>query len=234
MKILVLGNGFDLAHYLPTKYSQFLEFVRMLKAKDEELFPDDSFHRQLLDLISRLGCGTDHTAKEAQAITANENKLLDHFLKVYNERCKQGKTGWIDFEAEIADIIKTFDEAIEFSKSAVERGKTQYRHPKAMLEKLAPFIYARSNIEYEIVEDHTYSPDFLKEKADLRLQELNELTRLFEIYLTEFVEQYPTEYRIPEIYQLRHSIDAVLSFNYTDTYRRLYCDAENVDCCFIH
>ncbi len=28
MKILMIGNGFDLEHYLPTKYTQFLEFVK--------------------------------------------------------------------------------------------------------------------------------------------------------------------------------------------------------------
>lgn len=27
MDILILGNGFDLAHGLPTKYTDFLEFV---------------------------------------------------------------------------------------------------------------------------------------------------------------------------------------------------------------
>ena len=28
MNILVLGNGFDLAHGLPTKYADFLEFIK--------------------------------------------------------------------------------------------------------------------------------------------------------------------------------------------------------------
>lgn len=27
MKILLLGNGFDLAHKLPTKYTDFLEWI---------------------------------------------------------------------------------------------------------------------------------------------------------------------------------------------------------------
>lgn len=30
MNILVLGNGFDLAHSLPTKYSDFLVFTRVI------------------------------------------------------------------------------------------------------------------------------------------------------------------------------------------------------------
>ncbi|MDE6636254.1 MAG: bacteriophage abortive infection AbiH family protein, partial [Lachnospiraceae bacterium] len=31
MKILLIGNGFDLAHQLPTKYTDFLEFVKVIK-----------------------------------------------------------------------------------------------------------------------------------------------------------------------------------------------------------
>ena len=33
MNILVLGNGFDLAHGLPTKYSDFLEFAKVMQKK---------------------------------------------------------------------------------------------------------------------------------------------------------------------------------------------------------
>lgn len=31
MEILVLGNGFDLAHKLPTQYRDFLHFVEVIK-----------------------------------------------------------------------------------------------------------------------------------------------------------------------------------------------------------
>ena len=31
MNILMIGNGFDLEHELPTKYTQFLEFVTRFK-----------------------------------------------------------------------------------------------------------------------------------------------------------------------------------------------------------
>ena len=31
MNILLIGNGFDLAHHLPTKYPDFLEFVKVIK-----------------------------------------------------------------------------------------------------------------------------------------------------------------------------------------------------------
>lgn len=31
MNILLIGNGFDLAHGLPTKYTDFLEFIKIMK-----------------------------------------------------------------------------------------------------------------------------------------------------------------------------------------------------------
>ena len=29
MNILLIGNGFDLAHHLPTRYQDFLEFIKV-------------------------------------------------------------------------------------------------------------------------------------------------------------------------------------------------------------
>lgn len=44
MNILVIGNGFDLAHGLPTKYEHFLEWVKVIKqvvkVKKGETFKD--------------------------------------------------------------------------------------------------------------------------------------------------------------------------------------------------
>ena len=44
MNILVIGNGFDLAHGLPTKYGDFLDFcerVREIYTYDEEVLLND-------------------------------------------------------------------------------------------------------------------------------------------------------------------------------------------------
>ena len=42
MNILVIGNGFDLAHGLPTKYTDFLEFCRMVRCIYDEEKLDES------------------------------------------------------------------------------------------------------------------------------------------------------------------------------------------------
>lgn len=36
-KILVIGNGFDLHHYLPTRYRDFIDVVKRLEEVDKSL-----------------------------------------------------------------------------------------------------------------------------------------------------------------------------------------------------
>lgn len=36
MNILVIGNGFDLAHGLPTKYGDFLDFILILRSNSKQ------------------------------------------------------------------------------------------------------------------------------------------------------------------------------------------------------
>ena len=38
MDILIIGNGFDLAHKLPTQYSDFLGFIKAYKDADTSLY----------------------------------------------------------------------------------------------------------------------------------------------------------------------------------------------------
>lgn len=55
MVILVLGNGFDLAHNLLTSYPDFLKFVKVYW--NEESFPDDEKHKLFRELVERkLNC----------------------------------------------------------------------------------------------------------------------------------------------------------------------------------
>ena len=34
MNILIVGNGFDLSHYLPTKYDHFMDVMQSIEEKD--------------------------------------------------------------------------------------------------------------------------------------------------------------------------------------------------------
>lgn len=89
MKILIIGNGFDLAHDLPTSYSHFLDFIRAW---------------------IKCGAGSGFADEINEHVNTN-NRLLLYFLDIYQSRCEAGKKGWIDFENEIATIVRALNEA---------------------------------------------------------------------------------------------------------------------------
>lgn len=64
MNILVIGNGFDLAHGLPTKYTDFLKFVEVINQVIEIKNNDDisnldwrGINQQIKELI-KINMGT--------------------------------------------------------------------------------------------------------------------------------------------------------------------------------
>lgn len=59
-----------------------------------------------------------------------------------------------------------------------------------------------------------------KRLRDILLKDLEKLIRVFEIYLTEYVEKIEIGKKSPDIDALE--IDFILSFNYTHTYSKLY------------
>ena len=84
MNMLVLGNGFDLAHNLPTRYTNFLEYV--IKQRDL----GEVEHTRIYELIQK-------------------NIWIDYFVRLYQMNLLRG-INWIDFELEISHILKIFDE----------------------------------------------------------------------------------------------------------------------------
>ena len=74
MNILVIGNGFDLAHGLPTSYKDFLEFT-------------DNY-------MSYAKSINDNLLSELKTLVSN-NCWLEYFKRTYIGN------GWIDFEKEM-------------------------------------------------------------------------------------------------------------------------------------
>lgn len=72
--ILILGNGFDLAHDLPTKYSHFLMFCKNVeKIWHCFISEDDNAKAQTLAMFN--GWETDKVIKDA-VVTAFENRKI--------------------------------------------------------------------------------------------------------------------------------------------------------------
>lgn len=239
MKVLVIGNGFDLAHNLRTTYKDFLEYVKQFNLfykvnhnNSESPMRSGSFMNYITELFKKKNQHTSSIIKEFHEMTVN-NIWIEHFRYVMDNRGED----WVDFEKEISSIVMWLEETFESSKQNInifyekinslisdDRGKEKIifandllaknnlRHGK-LLEKL----------EQEIIEEY--------------LHQLDELTRAFEIYLMTYINE-TVEFNLQEdIVKLNlNRNDAIISFNYTDTYNKLYkhnqVAAENMH--FIH
>lgn len=101
MNILVIGNGFDLAHGLLTRYDDFLTFVEgFLKYKDT-----NECNLRLLDYFKNLNETNNNLYKQIDGLIED-----NYFLILRKNKVFENKQTWIDFESGIAKVIKTIDE----------------------------------------------------------------------------------------------------------------------------
>lgn len=225
MNILIIGNGFDLAHDLPTKYENFLDFTNVYLGKtcfDSEYI--DSF-REYFERIKQ----TAPSVYEEIGSLIKDNVWLEHFNAVYEERRKEGKIGWIDFESEISNAVQALDGAISTIDEYLRKGKDQGRMEAYQFESLKYLIgHERdrfSNVYFDMRPMSRYREQFL--------DDLNKLTRCLEIYLSDYINNLPVSKRLPDILGLK--VDKVLSFNYTNTYEMLYGkDNPDIEYDYIH
>ncbi len=112
MNILLLGNGFDLAHGLPTRYTDFLEWVKAeyalyvssreqkseIVAKIKEVKVEWAIVPHPSKISVKRLCNEEMQLELWECI--NHNFWLDYFLNtpIYQ------KENWIDFESEISKL----------------------------------------------------------------------------------------------------------------------------------
>lgn len=119
--MFVLGNGFDLAHYLPTAYVHFMDAMMVVESckEEKELGFDDLFQKYIsgeysdrdkdfftktkeLYKTNDLRLSTD-TVNDLQA-KLNNNGWFQHFKHHLND-----VDTWIDFENEIENVLLSID-----------------------------------------------------------------------------------------------------------------------------
>ena len=225
MNILIIGNGFDLAHDLPTKYENFLDFTNAYLR-----IPcfDSKYTASFNDYFKRIKQENLSVYEEIGSLI-KDNVWLKHFNAVYEERRKKGKIGWIDFESEISNAVQALDGAISTIDEYLRKGKDRGRMEAYQFESLKYLIGLESSrfngVYFDMRPMSRYREQFL--------DDLNKLTRCLEIYLSDYINNLPVSKRLPDILGLK--IDKVLSFNYTNTYERLYGkDKPDIEYDYIH
>ena len=269
MNILVIGNGFDLAHGLPTKYGDFLEWVKVIKqvvkVKCGETFKDvewgkvnDKIKELIIDRSIYGNKGVFSYEKICNELL-NDNIWIEYFLQCNMYQ----KENWIDFESEISRIIKSidddmkqkgFDENIVIGELPISFLSEKFINDFELLEqerdmcaskeirKIEEEEGARWNLgktsDYlkEYKENHPF--ENLKEKITykqliVRLEnDLDRLIRALEIYLAEYVNVINDTEECKAIQGVNP--DCVLSFNYSNTYERLYDNTRKIEYNYIH
>ena len=216
--ILILGNGFDLAHSLPTRYSDFLEFCKRVINISEDNFKakwidnwktDESIRHLILEEHKyRQGKGeiTNYNVVVTEIISLLNNNIWYHyFSQIYKDKSIRGEN-WIDFESEIRFIIESID---RMSLSLIDQW-----------EKIKNNDFKMQKFCRSIQESYTYNVKTIKSLRESAYKDLEKLIRVLELYLSVFVEKIKINIRIPEIESLNP--DYVISFNYTHTYERIY------------
>ncbi|SFU79580.1 Bacteriophage abortive infection AbiH [Clostridium sp. DSM 8431] len=140
--------------------------------------------------------------------------------------------GWIDCEKEISEIIKAMDYKIKIVLFKNSHGEME----KKIINKVKDFK-AREFLElYREKSDSKLSNYWEgngREKFIKNLQkDLEGFIWCLKIYLMYIVDKIETNIKNKDIEGISNNIDAVLSFNYTDTYRKIYNN--HITCNFIH
>lgn len=220
MKILIIGNGFDLEHKLPTKYSDFLNFVEAIDVYSEEKLKDDNIYK---DYVQRL------KSKEKADIYKELDNLIynNKWIEYFKEQKDKMGDKWIDFEKEISQVVQAMEKSIRYIRKEKDKHfQKTIQLPVYLFQKFSKVASIDSNYFSDI-------EDLYKPKKRM-LEDLNKLIRALEIYLFDYVQkEINIEVFNPDINMI--APNKVLSFNYTDTYEKLYDSySGSVECDYIH
>lgn len=238
-KILLIGNGFDLAHGLPTSYKDFLDFCKMVRELYTYPIIDNEYNqKKLIDwntdktikskllecYENRKNCFEDKITTQCKELyelydCIKENVWINYFL----EREKSIGENWIDFESEISNVVQ----AIETLKGYIERDEDVLKI-KDTKQKTIIYFLKIAKKSLQDVFNLKRIDGFIE---DISI-ELDKLIRSLEIYICEFVNEIDIIKENDDIKTI--TPDYVLSFNYSNTYERIYGQSKEVTYDYIH
>ena len=220
--ILVIGNGFDLAHGLPTAYDDFIRAIeRSIQAPN---FSDTESHLEKMPL----------DISKSEII---KNGFIEYFLNYV------GKVpGWVDMERLIKDIIAYFESFFSDSQNKIDFPGTINLTSESFLKidlldkrlkecvLLFP-LFDEKKQTYGCLKKEYYTEEFglnKREVIKLLRSQLNEVIELLRLYLQNYCydKQKGNLKAIKQISDIHPSY--VISFNYTDTYKVYGIKTEDV------
>lgn len=249
MNVLLLGNGFDIYHYLPTKYHNFLSTVNHLIYNytgkennvgsilgNKELQSEDPFIADCY-LWNKNVFNTTFLPQEKMwkmIELCRDNLWFSYFANSFN-----ADVGWIDFEREVAFVTSAMKEFLLDSSNRMFASDIPRAHYH-ILKHFDFFMTINTTGGSGIFDIRIFDEYILeypkgsgneiinKEKIISRLLNmLDDVAEALKIFLECFVDAVlqnsDTKCGINKC-QAIANIDYTISFNYTSTYEKLYFD----------
>ena len=238
--LLIVGNGFDLYHGLPTRYTDFLKFISYWsifwdnyngEAKAQVCTPfrvklseqNEIIEESMRDFASYQGY---YKYEHLEFINSHiDNLWIQYFLK------KQlSSVNWIDFEGEIYNVLKLVEEYYsEFIPEMRKRNDAPIKYIPGDMSTVINIFKKNCPEEYidftqGIISRRDTEKDKLKNNKEMLLstmkRELDDLIKCLDYYLLDFVSNIKVERYSEQIKEL--SYINLLNFNYTYTYASVY------------
>lgn len=245
-KILIIGNGFDLYHKLPTGYKDFLFFAKHWKEFKQEYDKQDAssegYAGEMIDV--RLGDRNELTSESLMDFAAHaslyskehiaylDEHLQDNAWLTYFEKITPPGQNWIDFEAEIERALGQVELYYHQFLPNVNNDVPMKNMPDLMKkviytfsDKLEKAGKGYTNIAKSIFRSTTDAdPEKLHPHKVMLLSfmkdELDALNLCLAYYLLDFVSVMNCGVYSEQIKELGDIY--LLNFNYTYTYAMVY------------
>ncbi len=246
--ILIIGNGFDLYHRRPTRYTDFLTFVNEWKKfkqtydsyKDdtgmvvqEGISPTEQFIVRLDDYGRLTADSVQDFSNHAicydpDNIQYLDDTLVDNAWIQYFLQTDYKKEGWIDFEREMEKVLHYIEKYYTELLPRME-GKIPNIILDKQISRVIRLFGDKANLPFKNLNGTTVHRDDLSseimQKQKLALLEamkieMNSLNKCLYIYLAEFVSRIKCTVYSEQIKNLMNV--HLLNFNYTYTYHSVY------------
>ncbi len=218
MRVLIIGNGFDLAHNLNTRYADFLEICSYSRKAQIE-WQDNKI------IITSRELKNSFTKEQIYFFINNlgEKRWQDfkkfagcYWIEHFQEKRKYIGDTWLDFEEEIKKVLDLL---------IVDMAGDHDRLVSVENLKDITLIKYCKNRRYD-KNPITYRALFLKLK-----EEHIKLVQALNLYFYGYINVI-NKSATPLSIIKKKQFDKVVSFNYSNTYKTIY--NEDVDCCYIH
>lgn len=212
-KILILGNGFDLAHFLPTKYDHFMHAMRNVENHTQN--NPMTFQNLYTDLIIHEKYFFENTIKlyktEDVTLSLDEVKKLQDKLRkngwfqYFKSYIDSGIETWIDFENEMTVVLETIchmiteiESNIEYFVSTLDKSKSFLSTDLFNIKLIRKYPFLHDILcKFSIADENdiadgrglTINPSFIKyyQNNPLNIAE-SKIFKYLELQLVQFID----------------------------------------------